>query len=124
MHYQFTAWPDYGVPATGEALLSLVYASKEMQGQFAEYSRNCHHQTLHGPPVVVHCSAGIGRSGTFAALDYCVDELREKGRVNVQQVVRMLRSQRAFSIQTDEQYQFCYSTVLEYALSLKAAMRT
>ena len=124
MHYQFTAWPDYGVPSGGDSVLSLIYAAREMQGRYAEYVRDPHHHPLHGPPVVIHCSAGICRSGSFCALDYCIDELREKGKVNVQMAVRHLRSQRAFAIQTDEQYEFCYRTVLEYALSLRTAMRT
>lgn len=123
MHYQFIAWPDYGVPSSSNAVLDLVYSVREMQGRFPEYTSDKYQFRVHGPPVVIHCSAGIGRSGTFAALDYCIDELREKGRVNVQHAVRQLRSQRAFSIQTDEQYEFTYRTVMDYALSLTAAMK-
>ena len=104
-------------------MFSLVYAAREMQGRFPEYVINHRQFPVHGPPMVIHCSAGIGRSGTLAALDYCIDELREKSRVNVQHAVRQLRAQRAFSIQTDEQYEFTYHTVKDYALSLKASMR-
>lgn len=65
--------------------------------------------------MVVHCSAGVGRSGTFCTIDYCIDELHDKKKTNVQGAMRKLRHQRAFAIQTDEQYEFCYRTVLEYA---------
>lgn len=122
MHYQFKVWPDYGVPSTGKQALELLYAAREMQERYREYIPGNDHFPVHGPPLVIHCSAGIGRSGTFCALDYCIDELRVKGRVNVQQTVRQLRLQRAFAIQTDEQYIFTYQTVLEYALYLKSVM--
>jgi tyrosine-protein phosphatase non-receptor type 9 len=123
MHYQFLAWPDYGVPSNGSDILDVLYAARHMQESFSDYVGNPHRHPVHGPPMVIHCSAGIGRSGTFAALDYCIDELRMTNKVNVQNSVRILRQQRAFSIQTDEQYRFCYQTVLEYALYLKSAMK-
>lgn len=123
MHYQFIAWPDYGVPTTGEAVLDLLYAAREMQENYREYVHEPDRFPVHGPPLVIHCSAGIGRSGTFCALDYCIDELRVQGRVNIQHCVRQLRQQRAFAIQTDEQYKFCYDTVLEYARYLTAVMK-
>ncbi|KAK7929428.1 hypothetical protein WMY93_005823 [Mugilogobius chulae] len=53
-----------------------------------------------GPPVVVHCSAGIGRTGTFCTLDICLSRLEDIGTVDVCQTVRRMRTQRAFSIQT------------------------
>ena len=49
----------------------------------------------HGPPIVVHCSAGVGRSGTFAAIDICMSSILYKKAVNVMQTVRHMRSQRA-----------------------------
>ena len=123
MHYQFTAWPDYGVPDTGKDVVELLYQARGMQERFREFVANPDRFPIHGPPVVIHCSAGIGRSGTFCALDYCIDELRVKGRVNIQQCVRNLRQQRAFAIQTDEQYRFCYDTVLEYGRYLKDVLK-
>ncbi|XP_019853323.1 PREDICTED: uncharacterized protein LOC100636373 isoform X2 [Amphimedon queenslandica] len=123
MHYQFLGWPDYGVPENGSDVIDVLDAARSMQGCFSEYVTDPDRFPLHGPPMVIHCSAGIGRSGTFASLDYCIDELRMTNKVNVQECVRLLRQQRAFSIQTDEQYAFCYKTVLEYALYLKAALK-
>ncbi len=69
----------------------------------------------YGPPIVVHCSAGVRRSGTFCTLDYCIDELHAQQKVNVQGAVRRLRMQRAYAIQIADQYAFCYKPMLEYA---------
>lgn len=123
MHYQFLGWPDYGVPSSGSETLEVLYAAREMQGSYRDYVSDPERFPVYGPPMVIHCSAGIGRSGTFCALDYCIDELRMTNKVNVQNCVRLLRQQRAFSIQTDEQYIFCYNTVLEYALYLKSVLK-
>jgi tyrosine-protein phosphatase non-receptor type 9 len=68
------------------------------------------------PPIVVHCSAGIGRTGTFITLDISILRLQKSGRVCIQNTVEKIRSQRAHSIQTQDQYVFCYLALLEYAL--------
>ena len=69
----------------------------------------------HGPPIVVHCSAGVGRTGTFCTVDYCTRQWLDTKKVNIQASVKMLRSQRAYSIQTEDQYYFSYKCVLEFA---------
>ena len=86
-----------------------------MQAKYGKYIKDAKGLPSYGPPMVVHCSAGVGRSGTFCTIDYCIDELHDVNKTNVQGAMRKLRHQRAFSIQTDEQYEFCYRTVLEYA---------
>lgn len=53
--------------------------------------------------------------GTFCALDICLSQLQDVGTLNIYQTVLRMRTQRAFSIQTPEQYYFCYSAVLEHA---------
>ena len=68
-----------------------------------------------GPPMVVHCSAGVGRSGTFICADICIYMLDDILKVNVQGTVRGIRTQRAYAVQTAEQYIFCHSVILEYA---------
>jgi len=73
------------------------------------------HFPPHGPPIVIHCSAGVGRTGTFCTVDYCTRQWSDIKKVNIQACVKSLRSQRAYSIQTEDQYYFCYKCVLEYA---------
>jgi len=68
----------------------------------------------------LHCSASAERclrssAGTLCALDICLSQLQDVGTLDIQQTVQRMRTQRAFSIQTPEQYYFCYSAVLEHA---------
>ncbi|CAL4184285.1 unnamed protein product [Meganyctiphanes norvegica] len=70
-----------------------------------------------GPPILVHCSAGIGRTGTFITLDACIRRLEETGTINIEGTVEKIRSQRAHSIQMPDQYIFCYLALLDYAVS-------
>ena len=106
MHFQFLAWPDYGIPTSGSSILALIFAVREAQQKLSRGG---------GQPIVVHCSAGVGRSGAFCSIDNCICEVDEQKKVNLQAVVRKMRKQRAFSVQTEEQYEFCYRTLLEYA---------
>lgn len=123
MQFHFLAWPDYGVPDSGSAVLSLLHDVQEMQNNSKRQLKDIPKVPSYGPPIVVHCSAGVGRSGAFCALDYCIDELKDQRRVNLQGAVRRLRHQRAYAIQTDEQYEFCYRAVLEHGKSMKLHKR-
>lgn len=108
MHFQFLAWPDYGIPTSGSSLLGLIFAVREAQTKVSTHSSS-------SLPVVVHCSAGVGRSGAFCTIDNAIHELDKLKKVNLQGIVRKMRKQRAFAVQTEEQYELCYNTVLEYA---------
>lgn len=120
MHYQFLAWPDYGVPSSGQAVLRLLFSVRKAQSRMSQGADlQGVHLPPYGPPIVVHCSAGVGRSGAFCTLDICIDELKDQCRVNLQGIVRRMRTERAYCVQTDEQYEFCYRTILEYAKSGK-----
>ncbi|KAL1453923.1 hypothetical protein WDU94_010225 [Cyamophila willieti] len=70
-----------------------------------------------GPPIIVHCSAGIGRTGTLCTLDNCISRLEDCGTVDVRGTVERIRAQRAYSIQMPDQYIFCHLALIEYALS-------
>ncbi|XP_074540789.1 tyrosine-protein phosphatase non-receptor type 9 isoform X1 [Halichoeres trimaculatus] len=114
-HYLYLSWPDFGVPKSATAMLDFrehVLQRREAAVQSLGASWT---GPPGGPPVVVHCSAGIGRTGTFCTLDICLSRLEDIGTVNVRQTVRRMRTQRAFSIQTWDQYYFCYTAVIEYA---------
>ncbi|GBP07689.1 Tyrosine-protein phosphatase non-receptor type 9 [Eumeta japonica] len=117
-HGQYVRWPDYGVPGGGRAAPVL---------QFLHSVRRAQHDALHalgdawaghsrGPPIVVHCSAGIGRTGTFLTLDMCVSRLAAEGVVDVRGTVERIRAQRAHSIQMPDQYVFCHLALIEYAV--------
>ena len=51
-------------------------------------------------PVLVHCSAGVGRSGTFITLDYMLERIKMEKSINIQEFVAGLRRQRMFMVQT------------------------
>jgi protein-tyrosine phosphatase len=109
-HLLFAGWPDFSVPegADQAALLKLIDISREKNG---DNSTN---------PRIVHCSAGIGRSGTFIALDWLLQELDE-GSLDetpdsadpIVSVVEKLRDQRAGMVQSKNQFVFLYDALRE-----------
>jgi tyrosine-protein phosphatase non-receptor type 9 len=68
-----------------------------------------------GPPICIHCSAGIGRTGTFLAIDININRLNDLKTVHIESTVNKIRLQRAQSVQMPDQYVFCYLAILEYA---------
>ncbi|XP_061222701.1 receptor-type tyrosine-protein phosphatase alpha-like isoform X2 [Neopsephotus bourkii] len=99
--FHYLLWPDHGVPRNSAQLLCLVDAVNK--------------RALEAPagPMVVHCSAGIGRTGTFIALDFLLKMGKAEGKVDVFHCVQRLREQRISMVQTKEQYTFLYEVVLE-----------
>ncbi|KAM9138776.1 receptor-type tyrosine-protein phosphatase kappa-like isoform 2-T2 [Pangshura tecta] len=99
--FHYLLWPDHGVPSNAAGLLQLV----EMVNQRVSEAP--------AGPVLVHCSAGIGRTGTFIALDVLLKMARAEGSVDVFRCVQRLREQRVSMVQTKEQYIFLYEALLE-----------
>lgn len=114
-HYLYMSWPDFGVPKSASAMLEFRSQVKQHQASAIQALHSEWTGHSGGPPIVVHCSAGIGRTGTFCTLDICLSKLEDIGTVDIFQTVKKMRTQRAFSIQTWDQYYFCYMAVLEYA---------
>ncbi|XP_019895826.1 tyrosine-protein phosphatase non-receptor type 9 isoform X2 [Esox lucius] len=114
-HFQYLSWPDYGVPTSAVTLIDFLGAVKRQQRRSVKAMGPQWRGHPLGPPMVVHCSAGIGRTGTFCALDICLSQLQDVGTLNVCQTVRRMRTQRAFTIQTPDQYYFCHNAILEHA---------
>uniref|UniRef100_A0A674D6P9 Tyrosine-protein phosphatase non-receptor type 9 n=1 Tax=Salmo trutta TaxID=8032 RepID=A0A674D6P9_SALTR len=114
-HFQYLSWPDYGVPTSAVTLIDFLGAVKRQQRRSVKAMEPQWTGHPLGPPMVVHCSAGIGRTGTFCALDICLSQLQDVGTLNVCQTVRRMRTQRAFTIQTPDQYYFCHNAILEHA---------
>ncbi|XP_065335287.1 tyrosine-protein phosphatase non-receptor type 9 [Cloeon dipterum] len=116
-HFQFLAWPDYGVPDTATAMLSFLNTVRNEQSKMVADLGDTWAGHSRGPPIIVHCSAGIGRTGTFCTLDICISRLEDAGSVDVRGTVEKIRSQRGYSIQMPDQYVFCHLALLEHAIS-------
>ncbi|KAL1021166.1 hypothetical protein UPYG_G00009670 [Umbra pygmaea] len=99
--FQYTAWPDHDIPNTAKGILGLMDMARTVQGNNTS-------------PVVIHCSAGCGRTGVICVLDYVHDLLVTK-QINedfsIMEIVEKLRGQRPSAVQTKEQYQFLFSAV-------------
>ncbi|XP_065223090.1 tyrosine-protein phosphatase non-receptor type 9 [Planococcus citri] len=118
-HYLFTSWPDYGVPQRAVAMLDFLNKVRQGQADMLKDLGDKWAGHPRGPPIVVHCSAGIGRTGTFCTLDICISRLEDVGLIDIRNTVEKIRSQRAFSIQMPEQYIFCHLALIEYAFHKK-----
>ncbi|XP_030568053.1 tyrosine-protein phosphatase non-receptor type 9 isoform X2 [Drosophila novamexicana] len=116
-HWQFTSWPDYGVPSSAMAMLNFLQKVRDKQAELVRALGDTWAGHPRGPPIVVHCSAGIGRTGTFITLDICISRLEDVGTADIRGTVEKIRSQRAYSIQMPDQYVFCHLALIEYAIS-------
>ena len=105
---QMLSWPDQDVPPSPAAMLDYLAAARTAIEETAEAG-------LAGP-AVVHCSAGIGRSGTFIAIDICLRRLLAVGNVDIMATVNYIRKQRFGSVQTFKQYKFIYEAVRDFAI--------
>ncbi|XP_071799454.1 receptor-type tyrosine-protein phosphatase T-like isoform X2 [Asterias amurensis] len=98
--FHYTTWPDMGLPQDPSKVVDLVKIVKE-------YSPNsC-------GPMVVHCSAGVGRTGTFIILDAMLDQAKAEGKVDVWNFARGMRDRRMKMIQTSAQYEFVFDALLD-----------
>ncbi|XP_028681206.2 receptor-type tyrosine-protein phosphatase H-like isoform X2 [Erpetoichthys calabaricus] len=101
-HFHYTAWPDRGVPVSPASLTS-----------FAELVREHLDKIRTGSPPLVHCSAGVGRSGTFIALDWALQQRKLTGSINVTEIVYKMRNNRCLMVQNLEQYVFLHNCLLQ-----------
>ncbi|XP_032780937.2 tyrosine-protein phosphatase non-receptor type 9 isoform X2 [Daphnia magna] len=116
-HMQFTSWPDYGVPLSATAMLEFLQRMRDMQSGLVAAMGDTWIGHPLGPPIVVHCSAGIGRTGSLCTIDICLRRLEDVGTIDVLGTVEKIRSQRAHSIQMPDQYLFCHTAILECAVA-------
>ncbi|KZC05677.1 Receptor-type tyrosine-protein phosphatase delta, partial [Dufourea novaeangliae] len=101
--FQFTDWPEQGVPKAGDGFIDFIGQVHKTKEQFGQDG-----------PITVHCSAGVGRTGVFITLSIVLERMQYEGVVDIFQTVRILRTQRPAMVQTEDQYQFCYRASLEY----------
>ncbi|XP_045763063.1 tyrosine-protein phosphatase corkscrew [Maniola jurtina] len=111
-HFHFTAWPDHGVPSEPGRVLNILLDVNYRLQQIMTHSE---------PPgqavVCVHCSAGIGRTGTFIVIDMILDQIRKEGfdcEIDIHRTVQMVRDQRSGMVQNEAQYKFIYMALLEF----------
>ncbi|XP_069599473.1 tyrosine-protein phosphatase non-receptor type 13 isoform X7 [Ranitomeya imitator] len=104
-HLNFTAWPDHDTPTDPNQLLT-----------FISYMRHIHRCG----PIITHCSAGIGRSGTLICIDVMLGLISKDLEFSISDLVRTMRLQRHGMIQTEEQYMFCYQVILYVLKRLQA----
>ncbi|XP_070361509.1 tyrosine-protein phosphatase non-receptor type 13 isoform X4 [Equus asinus] len=104
-HLNFTAWPDHDTPSQPDDLLT-----------FISYMRHIHRSG----PIVTHCSAGIGRSGTLICIDVVLGLISQDLEFDISDLVRCMRLQRHGMVQTEDQYIFCYQVILYVLTRLQA----
>uniref|UniRef100_A0A8C1KCP1 protein-tyrosine-phosphatase n=1 Tax=Cyprinus carpio TaxID=7962 RepID=A0A8C1KCP1_CYPCA len=107
--FHFTGWPDHGVPYHATGLLSFIRRVKMSNPPTAG-------------PIVVHCSAGAGRTGCYIVIDIMLDMAEREGVVDIYNCVKALRSRRINMVQTEEQYIFIHDAILEACLCGETAI--
>ncbi|KAM6160871.1 receptor-type tyrosine-protein phosphatase eta [Erethizon dorsatum] len=104
--FHFTSWPDHGVPDTTDLLINFRYLVRDYMKQSPPES-----------PILVHCSAGVGRTGTFIAIDRLIYQIENENTVDVYGIVYDLRMHRPLMVQTEDQYVFLNQCVLDIVRS-------
>merc|ERR1712218_85061 len=109
-HFHFLGWPDHGTPDDPGSVLNFLHDVNLKQESFDSAG-----------PIIVHCSAGIGRTGTFIVIDMIIDQIRTLGldcEIDIQRTIQMVRSQRSGLVQTEAQYKFVYLAVQHHIETL------
>lgn len=108
-HFHYTEWPDHGVPDSSKVFLDLLEKVNKANTK--------------NTPIVVHCSAGVGRSGTFLALHSLIEQIKQckdlaNLKFNLVNLVLSLREHRFSLVQSVEQYRFLYDCLIDYLKSI------
>ena len=98
--FQFTAWPDHGVPDYPTPLLIFMRRVKAATPS-------------ESGPTIVHCSAGVGRTGAFIVIDAMLERIKHEKTVDIYGHVTCLRAKRNYMVQTEDQYIFIHDALLE-----------
>lgn len=138
-HFHFTNWADNESPTSTGSLLALIKEIRKQQIEMLNAVKESWNGDPRGPSIVVHCSAGIGRTGkfewcyefeskinekfsstgTFITVDISIARLEAEGKVDIRGTVEKLRNQRAYSVQAISQYSYCHRALIDYAIEEK-----
>uniref|UniRef100_F6QL68 protein-tyrosine-phosphatase n=1 Tax=Ciona intestinalis TaxID=7719 RepID=F6QL68_CIOIN len=98
--FHYISWPDFGVPSNAAHLLKFR-------------RRVCCSNPCDTGPVVIHCSAGVGRTGTYILIDAALEQIEKEGKTDLFTLLNNMRKERMMLVQTDPQYAFAHKAVLE-----------
>lgn len=98
--FYFISWRDHGTPYAHELLAFIRRVNSSI--------------TPSSAPIVVHCSAGVGRTGTYITLDVNLKRIKVEDHIEIYNYLQHIRSQRNFMVQTEQQYIFIHNALLEY----------
>ncbi|XP_073252886.1 tyrosine-protein phosphatase non-receptor type 11-like isoform X2 [Porites lutea] len=104
--FHYTGWPDHGVPKDPSPVLHILHEVNSRQQSIPMAG-----------PIIVHCSAGIGRTGTFIVIDNLVNMIKEQGldcEIDISKSIQNVRAQRSGMVQTEAQYEFIYKAIQHY----------
>ncbi|KAL2749537.1 tyrosine-protein phosphatase corkscrew isoform X1 [Vespula maculifrons] len=125
-YYNNTAWPDHGVPSDPGCVLNFLHDVNARQELIAAAVASNTQNAPSMGPILVHCSAGIGRTGTFIVIDMILDQIKRHGldcEIDIQRTIQRVRSQRSGMVQTEAQYKFVYLAVLHYIETVSQRMQ-
>lgn len=102
--YYYPEWPDKDTPSTDP--MSILHLIRDVNMNHPHYQY----------PIVVHCSAGVGRTGTYITLDAMMEKIDAEGKIDIFGFISQIRERRQYLVQTSKQYVFIHEALYEYCL--------
>lgn len=119
-HFWYVNWTNNGVTAHLEEYVTLLTKINQHQRKLVEKAELYDHRRP--GPIIVHCSAGVGRTGCFCAIDYALDQLKKEKTISLQNTVLEIRKKRYLSVIMPSQYMFLYKVIAYLLLTRKQDM--